>query len=183
MKKKIFLKLILLTLFLIGCNTSGIINELSAIMETREETSPSISENQDSNEGNVFRLENSGCIPDLSSYEIAQVTRVIDGDSIEIQLNGEIYQVRYIGINTPEYYSSDQQQARIATQANKDLVAGKTVYLFKDRSEMDKYGRLLRYVLTDQDFVNLELVRAGYAEAREYPPDTACHITFEQAAK
>jgi endonuclease YncB( thermonuclease family) len=125
------------------------------------------------------QIEGSQCIPDLSAVEIAQLKRVIDGDSIEIYLDGEVYQVRYIGINTPEYYSDERAEAIQATQANQKLVEGQTLYLFKDRSNTDKYDRLLRYVLTDEVFVNRELVREGYAEAREYRPDTACHKVFE----
>ena len=125
------------------------------------------------------QLEGTECIPDLTAVEIAQVKRVIDGDSIEIVMDGEVYQVRYIGINTPEYYSDERAEAVKATQANQDLVAGKTIYLFKDQSNTDKYDRLLRYVLTDEVFVNRELVLEGYAEAREYRPDTACHTVFE----
>jgi micrococcal nuclease len=125
------------------------------------------------------QLDGIECIPDLSAVEIAQVKRVIDGDSIEVTLDGETYQVRYIGVNTPEYYSEQRPAAIAATQANEKLVAGKTIYLFKDQSNTDKYDRLLRYVLTDEVFVNRELVREGYAEAREYRPDTACHKVFE----
>ena len=120
---------------------------------------------------------------DRSAVEVGEVVRVIDGDSIEVRLDGEDIQVRYIGINTPEYYSDERDEAIIATQANKDLVQGKTIYMFKDQSNKDRYDRLLRYVLTDKDFVNLEQVRNGYAEAKEYPPDTACHKVFEEAAK
>ncbi len=128
-------------------------------------------------------LDGIDCIPDISDVETARVVRVIDGDSVEVLLNGEEVQVRYIGINTPEYYSNQRPQAVTATQANENLVAGKTVYLFKDYSDTDKFGRLLRYVLTDETFVNLELVRGGYAEAKEYPPDTACHAVFENTGK
>ena len=129
----------------------------------------------------LFHHTQFDCIPDINSYEIADVTRIIDGDSIEVELDGEHFQVRYIGINTPEYYSKDQERAIEATKANQRLVDGKQVYLFKDRSETDKYGRLLRYVVVADDFVNLELVQEGYAEAKEYPPDTACHVVFENA--
>jgi len=59
-----------------------------------------------------------------------------------------------------------------ASAANKALVEGKAVYLEKDVSDTDRYGRLLRYVfLADGTFVNGELVRQGYAQAITYPPD------------
>jgi micrococcal nuclease len=147
---------------------------------TIDPNSPEINTSDGQDSGiNFSRIEGSQCIPDLSAVEIARLKRVIDGDSIEIVMDGKVYQVRYIGINTPEYYSEDRAEAIQATQANQKLVEGQTLYLFKDRSNTDKYDRLLRYVLTDEVFVNRELVREGYAEAREYRPDTACHTVFE----
>jgi micrococcal nuclease len=163
--------LLLIVPLLIACNFSDRLSAAaSAFMETTEESTPPYKE-----------LEGIECIPDISGVETAQVVRVIDGDSIEVELNGKKVQVRYIGINTPEYYSDERDEAIKASDANKDLVEGKTIYMFKDQSDTDHYGRLLRYVLTDQAFVNLELVRRGYAEAKEYPPDTACHQVFEKA--
>jgi hypothetical protein len=68
-----------------------------------------------------------------------------------------------------------------ASQANVELVGGKTVTLEKDVSETDQYDRLLRYVfLADGAFVNAELVRWGYARAVEYPPDVKYHGLFLQ---
>jgi len=98
----------------------------------------------------------------------ATVTRVIDGDTIDVSISGKIYRVRYIGMNTPEIGKPYYQEA---TDKNKELVAGKTVLLIKDVSETDEYGRLLRYVYVGDLFVDAELVRLGYAPATPYPPD------------
>lgn len=103
--------------------------------------------------------------------ESAQVLNVIDGDTIDVLLDGEEYRVRYVGVDTPErgdpYYSE-------ATQANRDLVQGETVMLVIDVSETDQYGRLLRYIyLEDGTFVNAELIANGYARLVTYPPDVA----------
>ena len=105
----------------------------------------------------------------------ATVTRVIDGDTIEVNLEGLIYRVRYIGIDTPEM---GEPCADEATEANRQLVEGKTVWLEKDISETDKYGRLLRYVYVDDIFVNEELVRLGLALPSSYPPDMKYDDTF-----
>ncbi len=121
------------------------------------------------------------CVRASDAFEIAYVTRVIDGDSIAVELNGKSEQVRYVGINAPEYDGGEWKEAEQATQFNRDLVEGRYVLLIKDVSERDKYGRLLRYVFTGTHFVNYELVRQGVAEAREYPPDTACQPYFQQA--
>ena len=54
------------------------------------------------------------------------------------------------------------------------------IYLEKDVSETDDYGRLLRYVfLTDGRFVSEEMVRSGYTESIEYPPDVRLQHVFE----
>ncbi len=102
---------------------------------------------------------------------------MIDGDTIDVELNGVTYRVRYIGMNTPE---RDEPCFQDATDANAALVSGKTVTLVKDTSETDVYGRLLRYVYAGSTFVNEELVREGWAENAVYPPDTKYEDVFHQ---
>ena len=103
------------------------------------------------------------------------VTRVIDGDTIEVNIGGVIYDVRYIGMDTPEIYSGVEWLGPEATNANAAMVAGKQVVLEKDVSETDQYGRLLRYVWVQSGggwlLVNLELLRMGLATVTTYPPD------------
>jgi len=114
-------------------------------------------------------------VDSTSERETARVIRVIDGDTIEVQIGEQTYTVRYIGIDTPETVHPSKPVEWMgpeASAANKELVAGKTVYLEKDVSETDQYGRLLRYVfLEDGTFVNAELVHQGYAQVSTYPPD------------
>ena len=106
--------------------------------------------------------------------EQAQVTRVVDGDTIEVSMAGTTYKVRYIGVDTPETVDPRRPvgcYGREASERNRQLVEGKTVALEKDISETDDFGRLLRYVWVDGEMVNAELVREGYAIASTYPPD------------
>jgi micrococcal nuclease len=86
--------------------------------------------------------------------------------------------VRYIGVDTPEtVHPSKPVEAfgHEASEANRALVEGRHVVLERDVSEVDRYGRLLRYVwLRDGKawtFANLELVKRGYAQVVTYPPD------------
>jgi len=95
----------------------------------------------------------------------AKCTRVIDGDTIELEDGSR---VRYIGIDTPE---TDQNFGTEATEANRNLVEGKTITLVKDISNTDKYGRILVYVYVGDLFVNAQLVKDGYAVAYTVPPD------------
>lgn len=113
--------------------------------------------------------------------QIVKVTRVIDGDTVEI---GGGQKVRYIGINTPETVdprTTVQCFGKEASNKNRELVEGKIVQLEKDISETDKYGRLLRYVYISNTFVNDYMVRNGYAYVSSYPPDVKYQDLFNQA--
>ena len=105
----------------------------------------------------------------------AQVVEVVDGDTIKVEIDGTVYPVRYIGIDCPETVHPSEPVGWMGPEAcncNRGLVEGKTVYLERDVSETDQYGRLLCYVfLADGTFVNAELVRLGYAQVSTYPPD------------
>jgi micrococcal nuclease len=120
--------------------------------------------------------------------QTAKVVRIVDGDTIVVALAGKNVKVRYIGMDTPELADSNTPVEPLgpqAAEANKRLVAGKTVVLERDTSETDRFGRLLRYVwLHSGDawtLVNLELVREGFAEAVSYPPDVRYDDLFASA--
>ncbi len=101
----------------------------------------------------------------------AEVTYVIDGDTIEVELDGREYRLRYIGVDAPEREEPFYEEAR---EFNRDLVEDQTVILVRDVSETDQYGRLLRYVyLEDGTFVNGELITNGLARLVTFPPDVA----------
>lgn len=104
----------------------------------------------------------------------AQVIEVIDGDTIKVLIGGRTHTVRYIGIDTPETVHPDEPvgwMGKEASDGNKALVEGKTVYLERDISETDKYGRLLRYAWIGDSMVNAELVRLGLAQVSTNPPN------------
>jgi endonuclease YncB( thermonuclease family) len=106
--------------------------------------------------------------------EEGHVKRVIDGDTILLS-DGE--RVRYLGMDAPELNNGPGKSAtpepfsRWATAANVKLVEGKTVRLLRDRSERDRYGRLLRYVFCSGTFVNAQLLLEGAARLYLLPPD------------
>jgi endonuclease YncB( thermonuclease family) len=106
----------------------------------------------------------------------------VDGDTIKVDIAGTVYSVRYIGIDCPEVSQDGgayDWMALEATEANRRLVEGQVVYLEKDVSETDRYGRLLRYVYLPAGLlVNAELVRLGYAQASTYPPDVHYQALF-----
>ncbi|KKQ34526.1 MAG: Micrococcal nuclease-like protein nuclease [Candidatus Nomurabacteria bacterium GW2011_GWB1_37_5] len=140
----------------------------AAVDKTNTGASVSSSSNSTSNKNN-----NSGYL----------VKRVVDGDTIELE-NGD--RVRYIGIDTPE--SVDPRMlvqcfGKEAAKRNSDLVLGKKVELVKDITDRDKYGRLLRYVYIGDKFINLELIKEGYAKAYTYPPDVKYSKVFSEFEK
>ncbi len=112
--------------------------------------------------------------------KIAKVTRVIDGDTIEIE-GGQ--RVRYIGINAPEFNDNNNCFAKESFLKNKELVEGKIISLERDISETDKFGRLLRYVYIDKFLINELLVKEGYANVSTYPPDVKYYEKFIKAEK
>lgn len=115
------------------------------------------------------------------SGALVKVTRVVDGDTIEIE-TGE--KLRYIGVNTPESVDPRrpvQCYGKEASAKNKELVEGKLVRLEKDVSNTDKYGRLLRYVWLGDTMINEQLVREGYAQVDTFPPDVKYKSRFVAA--
>jgi len=118
------------------------------------------------------------CVPTNTERVMAHVVAIVDGDSITVEINGQVFDLRYIGIDTAE---RGQPYGAEASSLNASLVANKTVLLVKDVSEVDQFGRLLRYVFAGEYFVNYELVRQGAGRASDYPPDSACAATFQQA--
>ena len=107
--------------------------------------------------------------------ESAVVVRVIDGDTITVQIAGAIRTIRLIGVDTPETKHPTKavqffgREASAFTQAALDR---KTVELVTDPEgdQVDRYDRLLRYVYLDGKNFNARLIREGYATAiRTFP--------------
>ena len=113
--------------------------------------------------------------PAAAVEEIGRVTRVVDGDTIDVLIDGRTARVRYLQMNTPE---RDEPCYREATQANADLVQGETVRLVPDVELVDPFGRLLRYIFVDDVLVNRVLVEQGYAEVALYPPNDKHYDEF-----
>jgi micrococcal nuclease len=106
---------------------------------------------------------------------LATVLSVVDGDTIVVEMGGAEQRVRYIGIDTPETVHPSRPVQEFGLEAsarNKDLVEGKQVWLEKDVSETDQFGRLLRYVWLDETtMVNAVLISEGLAQVSTFPPD------------
>jgi micrococcal nuclease len=104
----------------------------------------------------------------------AYVTRVVDGDTVEVRLDGHEEDVRYIGVDTPETVKPDTPVQCFGPQAsrfNHALVERRRVRLVFGEERRDVYDRLLAYVYLGDRFVNAELVRRGLARTLTIPPN------------
>lgn len=132
-------------------------------------------------------------------FEKATVDYVIDGDTIDVIIDGQEKRVRLASVDAPESASHDTalntEEGTLATEYLRGLLpVGRTVYLQKDSSETDKYKRLVRYVwleVPDDPYnedeiaakmVNSLVVEAGFAQAKRYWPDVA-YLDQLQAAQ
>jgi endonuclease YncB( thermonuclease family) len=117
-------------------------------------------------------------LPRVDGFEIAQVERVVDGDTIVVTRRGssDHETVRLVGVDAPETVDRDRPVGCFGPEASEfltELLAdGTAVYLEADpvQGDTDRYGRLLRYVYEFSadgpgESVNLQLLRDGYAEA------------------
>jgi micrococcal nuclease len=109
------------------------------------------------------------------------VVRVVDGDTIYVQLADRVEKIRYIGVNTPEIHhpiKGEEPGGREAAAMNRRLVGGRPVRLELDVRSRDRYGRLLAYVWLGDTMVNAELVRRGYAQVMTVPPNVRYQDLF-----
>ena len=113
----------------------------------------------------------------------AYVVRAIDGDTIEVRLDGHSEDVRYIGVDTPETVKPGTPVQCFGPRAhrfNGGLVTGRRVRLVFGVERRDVYGRLLAYVHLGRRFVNAELVRRGLARTLEIAPNTRFASRFKR---
>ena len=132
----------------------------------------------------------------VDNLEVATVVRVVDGDTIVANVNGENQYVRLIGIDAAESVhpdtSKNTEEGREASDYLKSILSeGDVVYLQKDVSETDRYERLLRYVWVEMPsdvwdeseviskMLNAILIIDGYAEPSHYEPDTSYAEFFD----
>ncbi len=101
-------------------------------------------------------------LPDVKSMELAALVEVIDGDTVDVRINGVVHRVRYYGIDTPERGERCHDEA---TERNRELVES-FVRLKSDARDQDDGGRLLRYVFTEEGVsVEAILIAEGLAYA------------------
>ena len=117
----------------------------------------------------------------------AVIDHVVDGDTVDVRIDGHTERVRLIGINTPETKDPRRPVECYGPEASALttllLPAGAGVRLERDVEARDDYGRLLAYMRrSDGLFVNLELARQGAAVVLSIRPNTAFAAVIAGAA-
>ncbi len=119
----------------------------------------------------------------------ATIAAVVDGDTVDVDLDGREERVRLIGIDTPETKKRDSPIECFGPEASafteQLLPVGTPVRIERDTVGRDDYGRLLGYVYRADDgiFVNYEIVRQGFAQPLSIEPNTTYEGLFVDAAR
>lgn len=116
----------------------------------------------------------------------AEVVSVVDGDTIKVKLSGKTETVRLTLIDTPETKHPTKPVEPFGPEASaftKKSLEGKHVFLEKDVSDRDSYGRLLRYVWIDGKLHNETLLEKGFARVAVFPPDVKYVDRFRNVQK
>lgn len=117
--------------------------------------------------------------------DTAVVVRVVDGDTLVLDLSGSDERVRLLGLDTPETVDENRPVQCFGHEASSYLAAllprGSTVRLERDVEARDRYGRLLVYLYRADDglFVNAALIEGGYATTLSIAPNTMRAHDFE----
>ena len=170
MKFLIAVLCILLTVMLTACSFGDRINDAkdaaSEIAQTAKDFISAITPEKDDDTSKIENL--------LGPYNVVYV---VDGDTLDVMIDGEKTRVRLIGVNTPESVSDDEnencEEGKIASQYTKDMLENKNVYIEYDEDVTDQYGRTLAYVYTeDGEMYNKTLLEKGYARIITIQPNT-----------
>lgn len=145
----------------------------------------------------IFLL--SGLVVAAYAATPAKVIRVVDGDTLKVELNGRVVNVRLIGIDTPESKVNKKAKkdaarssqdiktivglGKAATNFTKSIVKpGDLVDIEQDVQPRDRYGRLLVYVyLKSGKMLNEEIIAAGFASVMTIPPNVRYQERFLHA--
>jgi micrococcal nuclease len=172
----------------IGISGMIVLFVLIVSFSNSSKTSQTINNTETSNAENIATQQTISNSP-TPNQKLFDVVKVVDGDTIDVSVNGTIERMRLIGINTPETVDPRKPVECFGVEASskaKSLLGGKKVVLESDSSqgEKDKYGRLLRYVfLEDGTNFNLTMIKEGYAY--EYTCNTPYkyQLEFKKAQK
>jgi endonuclease YncB( thermonuclease family) len=123
----------------------------------------------------ILAIEAATCIPNDSEVQTGSVIEVVDTDSLSVMIDDTPTTVRYLGIDT---HNSSQSASESALMLNKALI-GQSISLVADAAVSDRDGALVRYVFTDDVFINQHLLEAGLATLDNTSQSEACFQEFQ----
>jgi len=119
----------------------------------------------------------------------AVVVKVVDGDTIDVEVGDTRTRVRMIGFDTPESVDPRRPVECFGKEASRHLASlapvGTRVRLERDAEQHDRYGRTLAYVYRASDglFLNERMVADGYAHVLSIPPNVTYADRFVDAER
>ncbi|MCZ2821044.1 thermonuclease family protein [Modestobacter sp. VKM Ac-2977] len=130
----------------------------------------------------------------VSGPVTATVTKVVDGDTIDVRYDGETRRVRLLNVDTPESVDPSKPVECLAPEATQylkgRLPVGTEVRLEHDEEKYDRYGRELAAVFLGDDLVNADIARQGLGVAlvvgsntQFYPPVRQAHDEAREAGR
>ncbi|KKQ46844.1 MAG: Micrococcal nuclease [Candidatus Woesebacteria bacterium GW2011_GWC1_38_13] len=127
---------------------------------------------------------------DTNNVINAKVSRVIDGDTIEVSIDSKTEKVRIIGIDSPETVDPRNSVECFgilsSNKAREALKIGGDIYLESDPSQdnKDKYSRLLRYVwINEKTDFGRYMIEEGYAYEYTYEKPYKYQSIYKQSQK
>ncbi len=124
--------------------------------------------------------------PDTPRLVPVRVIRVVDGDTLQVDLDGRDVTIRLIGIDTPEVegpFTERECFGRAASLYAHELLDGREVQLEFDVERVDPFDRTLAYVWLDGDLANERIVADGYAVVATFPPNVKYVDHFRAAER
>ena len=173
---------------IVGAALGGVVSRPSVLNFFKDNQGIGANQNQDSvstTQREIDRIlgNSPGRAYRKKKTQEAKVIKVINGDTIEVEIDGVTMTVGYIGVEAPKLVSRLQRAEAFSEEAyerNRELVEGKTVYLEKDLMQIDNEGRLLRYVYNDETMINALLIREGLVKAsRRLIPVKYAEVIYE----
>ena len=125
-------------------------------------------------------------IPGAGGRSDATVTRIVDGDTIHVDLDGRDTTIRIIGIDTPEKdgpYTDEECFGPEATHYTEQALAGRDVELEFDVDRTDRYDRTLAYVWVGSELFDERILEDGYAVLLTIPPNVRYVDRLTQAQR
>ena len=113
-------------------------------------------------------------MPASSDLTPTTVTRVVDGDTVHVDLDGVDTTIRIIGIDTPEKdgpYTHEECFGQEASAYTEHALDGREVDLEFDVERTDRYDRTLAYVWLDGQLFDEQIVADGFALVATFPPN------------